>query len=89
MLFLLYINDLPQLVNNKSTTILFGDDTSILFTHVNTTEFNSNTHTVFETISTCLKNNYLSFKFKKKIILFTLRLGTIQPLTQRLVIIIN
>jgi len=41
MMFLLYINGLPHFVNNKSTPILFADDTSILFTHSDTTEFNS------------------------------------------------
>jgi hypothetical protein len=66
LLFFLYINDLPQLVNNKSTAILFADDTSIIFTHTNATEFNSNTHTFFETINTWLKNNYLSLNFEKK-----------------------
>jgi len=40
LIFLLYINELPQLVNNKSTTISFDDDKCILFTHTNTTEFN-------------------------------------------------
>jgi hypothetical protein len=29
LLFLLYLNDLPQFINNKSTPILFADDTSI------------------------------------------------------------
>jgi hypothetical protein len=48
MIFLLYINDLPHFVNNKCTPILFADDTSILFTHSDITEFNCNTYTVFE-----------------------------------------
>jgi len=65
MLFLLYINDLPHFVNNKSTPLLFADDTSILFTRSDTTEFNSNTHTVLESINPWLKNNYLSLNFEK------------------------
>ena len=44
LLFLLYMIDLPQIINNISTPILFADDTSILLTHPNTTEFNSDTH---------------------------------------------
>ena len=55
-----YMNDLSKFTNNKSTAILFADDTSILFTHSNTTKFNANTHTVFETINTWFKHNYLS-----------------------------
>jgi len=46
LLFLLGMNDLPQFVNNKSAPVLFADDRNILFTHSNTTEFNSNTHKV-------------------------------------------
>jgi hypothetical protein len=46
LLFLVHINDLPQFMNNKSAPFLFADDTYILFTHSNTTEFNSNSHTV-------------------------------------------
>ena len=35
ILFLLYINDLPKIINKISTPIIFADDTSILFTHSN------------------------------------------------------
>jgi hypothetical protein len=56
--FLLYVNDLPQFINNKSTPILFADDKSILFTDSNPTEFNSNTHTVLENVNAWFKNNY-------------------------------
>jgi hypothetical protein len=65
MIFLLQINGLSHFVNNKSTPILFADNTSILFTHPDATEFDSNTHTVFETINPWLKNNYLSLNFEK------------------------
>jgi hypothetical protein len=65
LLFLLYINELLQFVNNKSTPILFANDTSNLFTHSNTTELNSNTYTVFETVNTLFKNSYLSLNLKK------------------------
>jgi hypothetical protein len=66
LLFLWYIIDLSQFVNNKSTPILFEDNTSILFIHSDTTELNSNTHTVFETINTWFKNNYISLNFGEK-----------------------
>ena len=35
LLFLLYINDLPKIINKTSAPIIFVDDTSILFTHSN------------------------------------------------------
>jgi hypothetical protein len=40
LLFLLYINDLPKIINEASTPILFADDTSILFAHSNLTDLN-------------------------------------------------
>jgi hypothetical protein len=55
LLYLLYINDLPQFVSNKFTPILFADGTSMHFTHSNTTELSSNTSTFFETINIWLK----------------------------------
>jgi len=39
LLFLLYINDLPSAIINKATSILFGDDTSILITSQNVYKF--------------------------------------------------
>jgi len=35
LLFLLYINDLPKIINKISTPIIFADNTSILFAHSN------------------------------------------------------
>jgi hypothetical protein len=51
LLFLLYMTDLPQIINNISTLILFADDTTILFTHSNTSKFNSNTLSLKRLIS--------------------------------------
>jgi hypothetical protein len=80
LLYLLYIGDLPQFANNKSTLMLFADDTSILFTYSNRTEPNSNIHTVFETIHTWFKSNYHTLNFLKSTV-FTLRLEIVQQLT--------
>jgi hypothetical protein len=35
LLFLIFINDLPKFINEKSVPILFADDTSILVSHLN------------------------------------------------------
>jgi hypothetical protein len=59
------MNDLPQCINYKSIFILFAGDTSIVFTHSNKTEFNSYTHTVFDTINTWFNNNYLSLHIEE------------------------
>ena len=39
LLFLLYINDLPKIINKTLAPIIFADDTSILFTHSNLIDF--------------------------------------------------
>jgi hypothetical protein len=46
LLFLIFINDLPKFVNGKSVPILFADDTSILLSHSNPTDFNNNINTI-------------------------------------------
>lgn len=62
------MNDLPLSISNKSTPLMFADDTGTLFTPSNTTEFDSNTCTVFETINKWFKKNCLSLNFEKPII---------------------
>jgi hypothetical protein len=52
ILFLLYINDLPPVINKNAIPVLFVDGTSILFTHCNTMEFRVNIDTVLGNINT-------------------------------------
>jgi hypothetical protein len=65
LLFLIYINDLPRIVNNKSVPILFADDTSILFAHSNIIHFNNNIHIIFNTLNKWFKGNLLSLNLNK------------------------
>ena len=44
VLFLLYINGLPKVINKTSAPIIFADDTSILFAHSNLIDFNKSIH---------------------------------------------
>jgi len=39
LLFLIYINDLPTIVNNDNNMVLFADDTSIIITDTNRRDF--------------------------------------------------
>jgi hypothetical protein len=63
--FLVFINDLPKFVKDKSVPILFADDTSILLSHSNTTDFNNNINTVFKILNDWFRQNLLSFNFSK------------------------
>jgi hypothetical protein len=65
LLFLLYINDLPKIINKTSAPIIFGDDTSILFVHSNLIDFNKNICIVFTTLNKWLRVNQLSLNFNK------------------------
>jgi len=65
LLFLLYINDLPKIINKTSAPIIFADDTSILFAHSNPVEFNKNIYIVFITLNKWLRANQLSLNFNK------------------------
>jgi hypothetical protein len=55
ILFVLYINDLPAVINKKAIPVLFADDTSILFIHRNTREFHMNIDTVLGNVNTWFK----------------------------------
>jgi len=65
LLFLLYINDLPKIINKTSAPIIFADDTGILFAHSNPIDFNKNIHIVFTTLNKWLRANHLSLNFSK------------------------
>jgi hypothetical protein len=40
--FLLYINDLPKIMNKNSNMVLFADDTSIIVIYINKLNFEIN-----------------------------------------------
>ena len=51
LLFLIYINDLSKSVSNKSSPILFADDTSFIIASHNETEFKFKTNEIFNEIN--------------------------------------
>jgi hypothetical protein len=65
LLFLIFINDLPKFVQDKSVPILFADHTSISLSHSNPTDFNNNINTVFKILNDWFKQNLLSLNFTK------------------------
>jgi hypothetical protein len=65
LLFLLYINDIPKIINRTSAPAVFADDTSILFAHSNPIDFNKNIYIVFITLNKWLRANQLSLNSNK------------------------
>ena len=64
-LFLLYINDLPKIIDKTSAPVIFADDMSILFAHSNLIDFNKNIHIVFAILNKWFTVNQLSLNFNK------------------------
>jgi len=65
LFFLLYINDLPKIINKTSAPIIFADDTSILFAHSTLIDLNKNICIIFTTLNKWLRANHLSLNFNK------------------------
>ena len=70
LFFLLYINDLPGIINDISKPTIFADDTNIIFTHSNLTYFKDEINIVIEKISKWFQSNSLTLKFNKTHIQF-------------------
>ena len=65
LLFLLYINDLPKIINKTSTPIIFADDTSILFAHPKLIDLSKIIQVIFTTLNKWLRANQLFLNFNK------------------------
>jgi hypothetical protein len=76
LLFLIYKNDLPKIINNKSITVLFADDTSIVVTNPNPVAFVNDINAVYKRINEWYMANLLLLNFNKaKFIHFTLKVN--------------
>jgi hypothetical protein len=51
LLFLLYINDLPKIVDDKAEVVLHVDDTSIIITILNPTGFTNSANKILQEIN--------------------------------------
>jgi hypothetical protein len=65
LLFLIYINDLPLILNKTCLPILFADDTSILFTHHDIDELNMNMNRTFQIVNKWFQSNLLLLNYEK------------------------
>jgi len=65
LLFLLYINDLPNALSHNASPILFADDTSIIITGHNVQTFQEELNATFKLISKWFQLNSLSLNIDK------------------------
>ena len=65
LLFLIYVNDLPKTVNDKTVPILFADDTSIIVKCPNSEDFQTNMVTAFNCVNKWFKINLLFINVDK------------------------
>ena len=65
LLFNVYINDFPCIINKISRTILFADDTNILVSSSDLNELNSKLNSVLRCISKWFQNNQLVLNLNK------------------------
>jgi len=72
LLFLIHVNDLPKTINDKTVTIWFVDDTSIIVKSSNSKDFQTNMVTAYNCVNKWFKVNLLSINVEK-LITFNLR----------------
>jgi hypothetical protein len=65
LLFLLYINDLPKIVNDNAEVVPYADDTSIIITSLNPTDFTNSANKILQDINKWFTINLLSLNADK------------------------
>jgi hypothetical protein len=64
-LFLIYINDLPRIINDLAKSVLFADDTSNIITNTDVQEFKHNIDAVLQEINNWFLSNLLTLNYNK------------------------
>jgi hypothetical protein len=62
-----YLNILPKATARKATSVLLADDTSILITHPNSTQFQNDSSAAFDQIDKWFKVYQLTLNLEKLI----------------------
>jgi hypothetical protein len=67
LLFLLYVNDLPNVISDISNPVLYADDTSLIITNSNSRMFEKNINTAILQLNRWFSSNRLSLNLEKKL----------------------
>ena len=65
LLFLIYINDLPSIVNKNNNIIFYADDTSLVITDIHRDDFSYQVHKMLKELNNWFDNNLLKLNFHK------------------------
>jgi hypothetical protein len=65
LLFLIYINDLPKIINKEYSMVLYADDASLLITDPNKKDFEANLNRTFGKVNNWFHANLLTLSFQK------------------------
>jgi len=65
ILFLIYINDLPNLTSTRTKILLYADDTSIIVTSPNLENFETKIYNIFGDINNWFKASQLTLNYNK------------------------
>jgi hypothetical protein len=65
LLFILFINDLPKILEANSLPILFADDTSVVISHTNPVKFKNQINEVYGILKDWFNKNLLSLNTVK------------------------
>jgi hypothetical protein len=65
LFFLLYINDLPNIAKKDTKVVLYADDTSVLVTSSNKTDFNKAINEAVRDVNRWFRDNLLSLNLNK------------------------
>jgi hypothetical protein len=77
LLFLLYINNLPKIVNDSTEVILCADKTSIIITSPNPTNFTNSSNNILQDISKWFTTNLLSLNGKTQYMQFATKTSSL------------
>ena len=63
LLFLIYVNDLPSIVNKNNNIILYADDTSLIITDIYRDDYSYQVHKMLKELNNWFDNNLLKLNF--------------------------
>jgi hypothetical protein len=83
LLFLLYINDLPKIISKLSKPILFADDTSIIISDKDPTNFKIKINKLFDMINEWFTKNLLTLNYEKTCFFYSFELKIVKCWTSK------